>query len=408
MTARMPAAFAAGAILLLPAAAPAASRYSLRGAGEPVLPTDAEARGLGGAEAASRVPGLAGNPASLALAERTLFYGTWITEWIRTEEPRDGGSAVRQDYDGFVPNLGLIFPLPGRLRFGTGLLVERRQGGDIEFAAETPDGIAYRQSFSATGNLLRIPALLALDVKRAQIGAGIDVALLNSTVHWRNEFDTPGFADSDDIDETALWAIIGRAGTRIPVGSRAAVGAWIAAPLGDASGNRRLENEADDGGEDSIEIDAEGELPLRFGVGLDATPWTAWRVAADWGRENWEETDLPQAIGTFQDVERLAFGIERASVSGGLRWPVRAGYRTEQLHTRDAGGREIREHAFALGSGFSFADGRGKFDWFVEYARRGKPDESEFYEQTVRLGLTLTGQEEWSGRRPPEDETEDW
>lgn len=408
MTARRTVAMIAAAAGLAVAPAHAASRYSLRGAGEAVLPSDAGARGFGGVEAASRVGGLAGNPASLALADRTLFYGTWLTEWIRTEEPRPTGSAVREEYDGFVPNLGLVFRMPSRVRFGTGLLVERRQGGEIDLLATTPDGTPYRQTFSASGNLLRIPALVALDLKRAQVGAGLDVALLNATAHWRNEFDVPGFADSDDIDETALWAMVGRAGARVPLGERAALGAWVAAPLGDASGNRRLENAADVDDEDSIEIDAEGELPARFGLGLEISPLASWRLGADWVRESWEDADLPQSVGTLQNVERLALGVERTAVSGTLRWPLRAGYRTEQLHARDAGGREVREHAFSLGSGFSFADGRGKFDWFVEYARRGEADVSEFYEQSVRVGLTLTGQEEWSGRRPPEDETEDW
>jgi hypothetical protein len=105
----------------------------------------------------------------------------------------------------------------------------------------------------------------------------------------------------------------------------------------------------------------------------------------------------------------VGVGIEWTPPLGrGRRWPVRLGYRTEPLHARDVAGREIREHALSGGSGFSFADGRGEFDWFVEYAWRGKPDDTEFYEQVVRFGVTLTGIEEWQRRRPPEEETEDW
>jgi len=58
------------------------------------------------------------------------------------------------------------------------------------------------------------------------------------------------------------------------------------------------------------------------------------------------------------------------------------------------------------GSGFAVGDGRGEIDWFLEYGRRGSGD-TEFFEEIWRFGVTLTGSEPWTRRRPPEAEG-DW
>lgn len=403
---------AVGLTLLLACAgatpARAGSRYSLRGEGEPVLPVGADVRALGGSEAAADVPSLSSNPASLAFADRVRFYGSWVTEWIRTEENLAAGSAVRKEYDGFVPNLGLVFPLPGGLSFGTGLLVDRRQEGKIVQGATTADGRAYVQTFEASGNALGIPILVAKDLGRAQLGAGLDVLLVNSKIRWRNTFaEGSGFLNSDDRDETGLWAASWRAGARVPLGRRAALGAWGSWPR-ELSGRRRLENDDPQGVSQNLEIDATGETARRIGAGIDVSPRRGVRVTADWTHEAWSDVTSPRSVGTFVDVDRVAAGLEWIPASAsGRRWPLRAGFRTEPLHTLDGNGREVRESAFTAGSGFSFADGRGKFDWFVEYARRGDAD-SEYEEQVVRFGVTLTGLEEWTRRRPPEADADDW
>ncbi len=387
----------------------AASRYSLRGEGEPVLPFTSAVRAMGGAEAASASPGLATNPATLALAPSTRFHGSWLTDWVRTEETLPAGVAVRKEYEGYVPNLGLVFLAPGRVRVGTGLLVDRRIDGRIVQDAETPDGRPYRQVFEASGNLLRIPLLVARDFGPVQLGAGMDFVLANSEIRWRNDFpDGTSFLDSNDRDETGAWGPAWRAGARLPLGDRAAVGAWGLWPR-DLSGSRRLENEDPQDTTSASKLDFEAETAARVGAGIEASPAAGWRVAADWTHESWEDVDSPRAVGTFTDVDRVSAGVEWTGGSGsGLRQPVRAGFRTEPLHTLDANGREIRETALSAGTGFVFADGRGQFDWFLEYGWRGKKDESEYHEQFVRLGVTLTGFEEWSGRRPPEPEDEDW
>ncbi len=402
------------AVVLLAVASPAraASRYSLRGDGEVALPFTAAVRAMGGAEAASASPGLATNPATMALVTNTRFHGSWLTDWIRTEETLPGGGgdiAVRKEYEGYVPNLGLVFVAPGHVRIGAGFLVDRRIDGRIAQDATTPDGRPYRQVFEASGNLLRIPVLLARDFGAAQVGAGLDFVLSNSEIHWRNDFpDGTSFLDSDDRDETGAWGPAWRLGVRVPLGARAAVGAWGIWP-GDLSGSRRLENEDPQDTTSTLKADFETETAVRMGAGIEASPVPGWRVAADWTREAWADVESPRAIGTFADVDRVSAGVEWLGGSGrGLRQPVRAGFRTEPLHTLDANGREIRETALSAGTGFVFADGRGQFDWFLEYGWRGKKDESEYHEQFVRLGVTLTGFEDWSRRRPPEPEDEDW
>jgi hypothetical protein len=250
---------------------------------------------------------------------------------------------------------------------------------------------------------------LARHVGPVQVGGGLDVLLLNSTIQWQNTFPSgSGFASSDDRDERGLWGVAWKAGARIPLGSKLALGGWGSFP-GQLSGSRRLRTEANTDSSGTLRIDAHEDIARETGVGLEVVPSRGWRIVGDWAREGWQDVAPPSPVDQFVDVDRVGVGVEwTPAASSGLQWPVRFGYRTEPLHALDSGGRKVTERALSAGSGFSFADGRGEFDWFVEYAWRGQHDVTEFYEQSVRIGVTLTGFEEWSGRRPPEDATDDW
>ncbi|MBZ0270023.1 PorT family protein, partial [bacterium] len=380
---------------------------SLRGEGEVIHSGRADARALGGAEAAASVPSLTGNPASLYFADQARFYGSWQTEWIRSEESLPAGNQVAKEYSGTVPNLGLVFSFPRHWVFGAGLAVSRRAEGIVEQDATTPDGAAYRQVLEVDGNHLRVPMLLAHGTERWQAGVGLDLALLNTKSRWRNDFaDDARFADTDDLDKISLFGVAWRGGVRVPMGERFAAGGWFAIP-GDMDGTRTFENDdADDS--DTREIDASAELPVRFGLGVEGSATARLRLAGDWVREAWDDV-TPLRPGTeYVTVDRFGIGAEWGSAAGSARRaPLRAGYRTEPLHIRDGNGNKVREHALTVGSGFGFAGGQGEIDWYVEYAWRGVKDESEYLEQVVRFGVTLTGFEEWTRRRPPEAE-DDW
>ncbi|HMB71429.1 MAG TPA: hypothetical protein VKU85_19125, partial [bacterium] len=392
----------------LPLPAVASSRYSLRGEGEATLPQRADARALGGAEAAADIPSLTGNPASLVFTQDSRFYGSWETEWIRAEETLPTENPVAKDYSGYVPNLGLVFPLRNNLTLGLGLLVERRVDARIELPRTVTDGPNYTQVFEATGNHLRIPVGLAWNHPRVQVGSTLDLLLVNSERRWRNDFE-PGseFTDSNDLVKRHLFGVGWRVGARVPVTSRVALGGWLSLP-GNVDGDLRFENDDNDDSDDLV-LDLEAELPVRYAVGLELRPTDRWRVAGDWVHEDWEGAEPADTADVHVNVDRFAVGVEWGE--RGDSWPARIGYRTEPLHVLDdhdpARAEEIREHAVSLGSGFGFAGGRGVLDGYLEYGWRGVADESEYYEQFVRFGLTLTGFEEWSLRRPPEAE-EDW
>lgn len=400
-------AVALGLALLLASPALASSRYSLRGEGETVSAGHADARSLGGAEAASSVPSLSGNPASLVFADRARFYGTWVTEWIRTEETLPGDNAVAKGYSGFVPNLGLVFPLPRGWALATGLLVTRHVDGTTEFPSADVGGVTYRQVYEASGNQLSVPVLVGWKGERVQVGTGLDLTLVNSRVRWRNDFgDNPDFVDTNDLDRIDLFGVGWRSGLRVPITPELAAGAWVSLPS-DLDGKRRFENDDSDNSDD-LEVDYRADAPRRFGLGLEAQPNARLRLVADWVREGWGNVTSYRTRTKLIDVDRFAAGVEwEPSRSSDRTWPLRLGYRTEPLQERDANGRKIREHVLSFGSGFGFAEGQGNIDWVLEYGWRGVVDQSEYYEQMVRFGVTLTGFEEWSRRRPPEAE-EDW
>ncbi len=388
----------------------AESRYSLRGQGEPTSSAVASIRAQGGAEIAGTTPSLGGNPASLVFADLTRFTGSWDTEWLRTEEPTDGSLRVRKEYEG-LPNLGIVFPLRGDMRLGLGLLTTRRIGGRIERDAFTDEGVEYRQAFDANGNQVRIPVLLASAWKGVQFGAGLDVLLSTRETLWVNEFTAEsGFTSSRDLDRTSLWGPAFRAGVRVPIGSRMAIGAWTFRP-GTLDGDRRFENENPFDESSDFEIDATGETASAFGVGLEGSPTARLTLRGDWVREAWEDVDPAGLPDQYVDVDRVSIGAEWAPPKRmrGPQYPFRVGYRTEVLHTLDARGEKNREHLFSAGSGVGFAGGRGTLDWYAEYGWRGERKTSEYYEQFVRFGMTLTGVEKWARRRTPEEEDDgDW
>lgn len=410
---RLGAAAALAGLLLgtVPQSALASSRFSQRGEGESLLSQSAEARGMGGAEAATTTPSLTGNPASLAFTNQSRFFGSWETEWIRAEETLDGGNPVAKDYSGYVPNLGLVFSLRPDLAIGVGLLVERRTDARIELARSVTGGPNYTQIFEANGNHLRIPVLISWNHPRAQVGTGLDLQLVNSRLRWRNQFETGAdFANSDDLEKRQLFGVGWRVGARVPVGSRAAIGGWAALP-GTLNGNLRFENDDNDDSDD-LKLDADLELPARVSLGFEVHPLPQLQLVGDWTHEAWEDVTPADAGDAYVNVNRIAVGAEWGDLNRGKRgWPLRVGYRTEPLHVLDqheAGRSEkIIEHAVSAGTGLRFAGGRGVLDTYLEYGWRGVQDESEYSENFVRFGVTLTGLEAWTRRRPPEAE-EDW
>jgi len=409
-------------LLTVAGSAGAESRYSLRGDGEYVSSARADVRAMAGAEAASDVPSLSGNPAGLSLVGRTTFYGTYDTEWIRTEERLDDGNRVRKDYSGLVPNLALLFPLPGEVALGTGLLVGRRRGGEIEQTALVSDGyggqLAYRQDFEGRGSVLRIPLVFGRAFGRVQVGAGADLILLSREDRWRNDFDgvaeDRGFIDSDDTDRTSLHGAAWRAGVRVPVGEWLALGGWAFLP-GELHGEHRLESRQA-GSQADFEVDASADYAPAWAFGFQLrppgespAPALPHRVLVDWVHEDWESADALSPVDELANVDRFALGAEWliSRERGRVRWPLRVGYRTQTLPVPDSGGNKIREHQFSLGSGFDIAGGRGDIDWYAEYGWRGGNDDADYLEHFVRFGVTLTGWEEWTRRRqPPEDD--DW
>jgi len=386
------------------------SLYSLRGLGEDTVPYPAKNRALGTTGAAVSTPGIFANPALLAFTDQTMFSGTFVLDWTQTKENQPG-DPTRQEYGSTVTNLSLLFPLPRGLVFGTGLLFDRRIEGQIETPA-TIESQAYTQVFERDGSFLRFPALIGGRVAGTELGAGVDALLFTSKRRWRNEFPSgSGFASSADLDRETLWSFAPKIGARRAFGTKLALGAWGSWPR-ELRGSRFLESDDAQSESDDVKIHTEEDLPMSVTAGAEATPHPRMRVAFDWTYEAWEEATPLTAADEYHNVHRFAVGIERVSgeKTGLIRsLPIRAGFRTQPLHFLDGTGDEIgdgetiREMIWSVGSGFGFAGGGGQFDWVVEYGRRGNK-ETEFREQFVSFGVTLTGFERWARRRPPEED----
>ena len=378
------------------------SLYSLRGFGEEAAPQPSLNRALGSTGAAIASPGTFANPALLMFAERTMFSGTLALDWTKTEE--NSTDEFRQEYAFSVANLSLIFPLTPSLVLGTGLLYDRRIDGTIETEA-TIESEPYTQVFHQEGNLLRFPALLGARLGGTEIGGGIDVLLFTSKRSWQNRFAIGStFNSSADLDRETLWSLAGKLGVRRAFGQRVAVGAWGAWPR-ELRGNRFLESDDAQDDPDDVKIHVEEDIAPSATIGAEAFVVPRVRVVFDAGYEAWEQQTPRTPADEYQDVIRLAVGIERVPSRGSLlrSLPLRAGFRIQPLHVLDSNGEKVTEMILSAGSGLGFADGGGQFDWVIEYGRRGDSD-NEFQEQFVRFGATLTGFERWTRRRNPEEE----
>lgn len=393
------------ALAVFPTSSMSQSLYSLRDLGEETIPAPARERGLGGTGTASHSPSLWGNPALVSFADRTMFTGTYFTDWTRTEETKsDGSENVRQSYAGTVTNIGILFPLPRRYVFGTGLLIDRRIEGKI-VADAMVESQSYEQTLERNGNLLRIPLVVARAWNRTRIGFGSDFVLLNTKSRWKNVFpDTSGFASSSDLDRSTLWSFEPRLGIRQELSENLALGAAAAWPR-ELRGTRHLESDDPEDETENVELHEEGDLAPSIRAGVDARLNDRIRLAFDWNWEGWSEKKPPQTVDSLDDVHRLALGAEWTPPPGGGLWglPLRVGFRTQTLAPTDVEGGRIRESTASLGSGFGFSGGNGQFDWAFEYGRRGQED-NEFRETFYRFGVTLVGFEKWTKRRPPESE----
>ncbi len=398
-------AVAAAMVLALACSAPARAQslYSLHGFGEEVITLPAKQRALGATSAASRTAGVFGNPALLTFADRTTFTGSFVLDWIQTEEPARPEAGERQDYSSAVTNLSILFPL-GQTTLGIGLLFDRRINGTIQ-ADATVGGQPYTQIFDRDGNLLRFPAHLATNWGGLRVGGGIDVILFSARASFANVFPIDsGFASSSDVDRATLWTIEPRVGVLRPLAKGFTVGAWGAWPR-ELRGTRFLESDDPEDDSEDIEIHVEQDLPPRVTGAVEKQFSHRFRMAFDWTYEAWGSIDAALSPDEFEDVNCFALGAEwsHEGAKGIARLPLRAGLRTQTLHALDANGNQVREVLATLGSGLGFSGGNGQFDWSVEYGRRGS-DDDEFKETFWRFAVTLAGYEKWSGRRGPEED----
>jgi hypothetical protein len=266
-------------------------------------------------------------------------------------------------------------------------------------------GQPYTQTYERQGNLLRFPAQLAATWGGLRVGTGVDVLLFTVRSTWRNEFpEGSGFVSSSDVDRSTMWSFEPRVGALQRLGDRLSLGAWAAWPR-ELRGDRFLESDDPSNETEDIKFHVEQDLAPSYTVGLESAISQRLRVAVDWTHEDWGSVESSQTPDEFQNVDRIAAGLQWGPFgpSGLARLPLRAGFRTQTLHTLDANGKEVREMCATFGSGLLFSGGNGQFDWSIEYGRRGE-DDNEFKESYWRFAVSLTGFERWAGRKNPEDE----
>ncbi len=394
------------ALVSLPAVAGAASIFSLNGMGEPIEAADVRALGMGGATIAvgdgrslSAV-----NPAT-ARAEELAVLGVELSPGaLRTEGP---GAVLSTESFG-LEMARLLFPIGATTTLALGLHTEASfDTPRIETTLEG-DSLTYRRSTEAAGSISAIGGGLAFDLGSLTIGVRGDYLFGSAIEDWLLGFEGDTlFHDSSNRpipirDQVDRWrtSILGTQlslgmlwrGRAIDIGLFGTYSPW-------AEGFQEHEGLAS--GLESV-AHSSYSMPPKAGAGIAWRPWKGMTVAADGELSAWSGFEVDGAtVPAMSDVYRVAAGLEwhlgREGSYLSENLPLRVGGTLSPLPYRiaaDGGGwRSVDVSRLTLGTGSTFAGGRGWADLAFEYIVR---DEGEIREREYRFHIALGAMERWA------------
>ncbi len=388
-----------------------ASIFALNGLGEPVSPADVRALGMGGATIAlgegRSLSAL--NPATARAGEDALLGVELSPGLLRSEGPE----AVLSTEGFGLEKARVLFPIGGGGTLAFGLhTVASFDTPRIETVLDGGDSLIYRRSTQSTGSIAALGGGCAFDLGALTLGVRGDYLFGSAVEEWRVSFEGDTlFHDSSGRpvpirDQLDMWrtSILGArlaAGvlvrsTRVDFGLFGSYSPW-------AEGAEHFEGIAS-GNEARTEHSY--TLPLEAGVGLSWRPLRGLTLAADAELSTWSAFEVDgRTQPALADSRRLAAGLEwylgRDDTFLGANLPLRLGVARAPLPWRVAGPgaewRPIGASRFTLGTGSSFAHGKGWADLAFEYIVR---DQAEIREREYRFHLSLGLMEHWIRKLP--------
>jgi len=387
-------------LLLLAGTAAADSQFGMNALGVTHTPTHVRAWTMGRLTVAldDSLRLSLSNPALAGGFRRVSMNALYMAD-RRTANDTQG--EVTFSTSGF-PLFEFLIPFGSRFAVGFGYVEENDLGSArarLTFDAGDEVAAPHTRFFERRGAVFRVPASLSFRFFRdVRFGFRLDSYFANIEEDYYLDFDDSSILDTRERLLVGGSGTGGAAGLVVPLGPIGHAGLFYAASAS-LDGTREREGASGAGSSEAVEIG----LPERLGGGVSVNIGNAWTVGGEVVRSSWADVDdTLSALGGYQDVVAWAVGLERMpSIDDPwyVRYPIRAGFRSDPLHYRVTAEEEIRRWMFMLGSGFRFGEGRGLCDFGIEYGVIGDQDTVGLEESYIRFLVGITGQEPWRKRK---------
>jgi hypothetical protein len=342
------------------------SQFGIRGLGTPGKWESVRARTTGGAFA----PFDAFSPltdAVLADVRRMSASVTGGTSW-RSVDASGTQSSLRGTR---FPALVIAGPVTRRIVVGGGFSTYL----DRSFGVVINDTITLRgvqqpitDEITSDGAVSDLRFAVAARVHtRLALGLGLHRLTGSTRVIAKRSFaDTANYRTTTARDEVAYGGTGGSASLLLDVTSDLRLAGWFRA-------DSKLR--ADVGGR----TEAENDLPLMYGAGLQ---WRAGAQATVAGNVNWRNWGAVQSVPNAHDTFNWSLGAEIGSPAAPFRFGLRGGQLPFGV------GKTPTEVGYSAGLGRQFAGGRGRLDFGLERLQRSGTGLDERV-WTVLVGLTV-------------------
>jgi len=373
--------------------------FGSRSFGCPVVQVDGRSWGMGGAAVAVTGENFSTlNPAVVAKFYRSGLTGMMIPEYRR---PRDAANSVNlRSFT--VPIARAVFPLRNRFVASGGI----KQDYDLDWRFDGEkifDGETLNEYISSEGSLFSLYGCLGRSFGR-HFSAGIQVDFHKGRQEriWYLQS-----SQSDEEDNLISRDIVRNrfSGQSFTAGVLYQPFKWLGVGFSYKPGYDLSIDEtllAGTGYEEKRT--GSMEVPGTLAFGLSVQPIDKLTVGFDVESSSWSSVDRSRELPfAMNDYRRLSLGLEFVPSRDPLavywkKWPLRTGIMYRTLPSR-VDGRSVDELSLVFGVGIGLREGRGRFDFFTQYTRRGSLDEIGLEERVIAFGISLSGFEKWVPRR---------
>ena len=331
------------------------------------------------------------NPALLSRVPRVSIGAT---QYLAVDEGRNSEYAER-DVSFTFSSFRAIFPIARIFRFAVGYTGRYEPGSGFSLQGETEGGDAYTQKFEKSGGLYSVPLTVAFDLTRF-VSLGLTYSFEQGAIEnqWTIVFQKRGFAPGAGLQKEDLSGRGLAAGVLLrPFGGLVLGGMYEDAIEYDAQIVERYSTSALD-----TSYTATLTLPRRVVLGVTWRIGESFAVLASGSWRDFGELGGQGFTSSGLAAEQsLSLGAEylRGFRVGGIRFPLRLGFKYEQLPFEYPAGEKVEKYLVSIGTGVRVRGGKGKLDIGIQGGRAGSLGTNGIEDRLVRIYLGIAGGEEW-------------